>query len=82
MLNQGQDRSWNEHHWSICVFCDVIEFGGEGSIRYKEFFLPLITEGVQSKQPEIRQAASYAWGVLGKCGGQLYAQNVAGKSFG
>lgn len=57
----------------------MIEHTGPASIRYKDFFLPLISEGVQSRHPEIRQAAVYGWGVLAKFGGGEIAQSVAGK---
>lgn len=56
----------------------MIEYGGPACSRYKEYFLPLISEGLQSKHPEVRQASSYAWGVLGKCAGEEFSQNVAG----
>jgi hypothetical protein len=70
----GADRSWNEHQWAICVFDDVIEHGGDNRVKYKDFFLPLLVNGVQSNHPEIRQAAAYGWGILGKCGGEAFAQ--------
>ncbi|KAI1286009.1 Importin-5 [Halotydeus destructor] len=71
------DRSWNEHQWAICVFDDVIEHGSPHSIKYKDLFLPLLRDGVQSNRPEIRQAASYGFGVLAKCGGDIYGQTCA-----
>ena len=75
--SQAGDRSWCEHQWAICVFDDVIENGGPACIRYKDFFLPLMTEGLQSQHPEVRQAAAYGWGVLGQCGGEAFARTCA-----
>lgn len=64
----------------MCVFDDVIEHSGGHSIKYKDFFIPLLRDGLQSNHAEIRQAAAYGWGVLGKFGGEVYAQTCSGKS--
>lgn len=74
---QAGDRSWSEHQWAICVFDDVIENGGSGCLRYKDFFLPLITEGLQSQHPEVRQAAAYGFGVMGQSGGEAFSRICA-----
>ena len=71
---QAPDRTWSEHQWAICVFDDVIECTGVASLRYRELFLPLMTGGLQSQHPEVRQAASYGWGVIAQFGGQEVAQ--------
>lgn len=69
----GNDRSWTERHWAICVMDDVIEHGGPACEKYKDFFLPLLLSGLQSLQPEIRQASAYGWGVLAQFGGQNFS---------
>ena len=73
----GADRSYTEVQWSICIMDDVIEFTGQHSIKYKEFFLPLFINGMRSEHPEIRQASAYGFGVLGKNGGSSFAQDCA-----
>lgn len=59
------------------MFDDVIENSGSACIRYKDFFLPLMTEGLQSQHAEVRQAAAYGWGVLGQNGGEPFARSCA-----
>lgn len=64
--------------WAICVFDDVIQYTGPACIRYKDTFIPLITEGLRSPHAEIRQSSSYGWGVLGQFGGEQFAAPCAG----
>lgn len=73
----GADRSYTEVQWSICVMDDCVEFTGQHSIKYKEFFLPLFINGMRSEHPEIRQASAYGFGVIGKNGGPSFAQDCA-----
>lgn len=75
----GADRSPTEIQWSTCIMDDVIEYAGPHSLKYKDFFLPLMINGVRSDNPEIRQSAAYGFGVMGKCGGPAFAQDCAGK---
>jgi len=69
----GPERPWSDRQWSLCVFDDVIEFGGPACIKYQEHFLGPILTSVQDKQPEVRQAAVYGCGILGQCGGETFA---------
>lgn len=60
--------------WALCMMDDLIEFTGPDSWNYKDHFLPYLAEGIQSSEPEIRQAASYGIGVAAQHGGELYAE--------
>ncbi|RWS08235.1 importin-5-like protein [Dinothrombium tinctorium] len=71
------DRCWTEHQWCICVVDDIIEHCGPKSLKYKDFFIPLLVSGIQSTHPAIRQAAAYGWGVLGKYGGEVFASECS-----
>ena len=73
----ANERSWTERHWAICVMDDVVEHGGPACEKYKEFFLPLFHNGLQSTQPEIRQASAYGFGVLAQYGGPNFAIDCA-----
>lgn len=64
--------------WSICVMDDIIENGGQHCEKYKNFFLPLLLSGLQHQQAEVRQAAAYGWGVLGKFGGNSFSKACSG----
>lgn len=73
----ANERSWTERHWAICVMDDVVEHGGPACEKYKEFFIPLFNSGLQSVQPEIRQASAYGFGVLAQFGGPNFASHCA-----
>ncbi|XP_011500552.1 PREDICTED: importin-5 isoform X2 [Ceratosolen solmsi marchali] len=70
-------RSWSDHQWALCVFDDVIEYGGPECAKYQEFFLRPMIQYVSDKSAEVRQAAAYGCGVLGQCGGEAFAQACA-----
>ncbi|XP_014214927.1 importin-5 [Copidosoma floridanum] len=71
------DRPWSDHQWALCVFDDVIEYGGPECVKYeKHFLLPLI-QYVTDKSAEVRQAAAYGCGVLAQFGGEAFAQACA-----
>lgn len=71
------ERSWSDHQWALCVFDDVIEFGGPECAKYQEFFLRPMIQYVSDKSSEVRQAAAYGCGVLGQFGGEAFAQACA-----
>ncbi|XP_015439811.1 PREDICTED: importin-5 [Dufourea novaeangliae] len=71
------DRSWSDHQWALCVFDDVIEFGGPECAKYQEYFLRPMIQYVSDKSAEVRQAAAYGCGVLGQHGGEAFAQACA-----
>ena len=58
--------------WALCVYCDLIEFTGEHSVNYQQYFLNGMGAGLSDASPDVRQAASYGVGVAGKNGGQSY----------
>ena len=47
------DRNWSDRQWGICVFDDLIEFGGPPSIKYQEAFLPTLVGGIVDKSAEV-----------------------------
>ncbi|XP_029055806.1 karyopherin beta 3 [Osmia lignaria lignaria] len=71
------ERSWSDHQWALCVFDDVIEFGGPECAKYQEYFLRPMLQYVSDKSAEVRQAAAYGCGVLGQYGGEAFAQACA-----
>lgn len=73
----GPERPWPDHQWALCVFDDVIEHGGPACIKYQEYFLPQMINGISAKSAEIRQAAAYGWGVLGQFAGESFAKACA-----
>ncbi|XP_064455719.1 importin-5-like [Ornithodoros turicata] len=71
------DRPWPDHQWALCVFDDIIEYGGPGCARYQEYFLQRMMELLGSQSAEVRQAASYGVGVLALFGGEAFAKICA-----
>uniref|UniRef100_A0A0N4ZZG2 TOG domain-containing protein n=1 Tax=Parastrongyloides trichosuri TaxID=131310 RepID=A0A0N4ZZG2_PARTI len=67
-------RQFYERQWAICVFDDVIEYGGPQSLQYREVFLNPILDYLGDEYPEIRQAAAYGCGMMGLKGGPGYAE--------
>ena len=37
----------------ICLWDDIIEFGGEESWQYSNSYLPALARGIQDRQPEV-----------------------------
>ncbi|RKO92447.1 armadillo-type protein [Blyttiomyces helicus] len=58
--------------WSICVYDDVIEFAGPASVSYQGEFLSAFAAALSDQSADIRQAASYGWGVAAQFGGPAY----------
>lgn len=67
--------TWPEQQWALCVWDDVIEFGGPSCTKYKDMFLQPLLRFTTDKHSEVRQAAVYGWGVLGQYGGEEFAGN-------
>uniref|UniRef100_A0A0N5CCH7 TOG domain-containing protein n=1 Tax=Strongyloides papillosus TaxID=174720 RepID=A0A0N5CCH7_STREA len=67
-------RQFYERQWAICVFDDVIEYGGPQSLQYQEVFLQPILDYLEDEYPEIRQAAAYGCGMMALKGGPGYAE--------
>uniref|UniRef100_A0A915D2E4 TOG domain-containing protein n=1 Tax=Ditylenchus dipsaci TaxID=166011 RepID=A0A915D2E4_9BILA len=61
----------------ICIFDDVIEFGGEASLHYQNIFFGPIIKALGDSFPEVRQAAAYGCGIMALKGGPSYAQHCA-----
>lgn len=71
------DRPWSDHQWALCVFDDVIEFGGPDCVKYQDYFLGPMVQYITDKSPEVRQAAAYGCGALAQFGGDGFAQACA-----
>ncbi|VDN02262.1 unnamed protein product [Thelazia callipaeda] len=71
-------KHYSERQWSICVFDDLIEYGGEASIKYYSSFYGPMIAALSDEFPEVRQSAAYGFGVMGQHGGNIYAQACAG----
>ncbi|TPP65936.1 Karyopherin (importin) beta 3 [Fasciola gigantica] len=65
-------RPWSDLQWGICLWDDVIEFGGAQSWQFREFFLPTFMQAVHHQQPDVRQAVVYGIGVAAIHGGPEY----------
>jgi hypothetical protein len=59
--------------WALGVFCDLIEFTGPTSEKYKDYFLQQMASSLSDSSPQVRQPACYGVGVAAKFGGQAYA---------
>lgn len=71
------ERPWSDHQWALCVFDDIIEFGGPECAKYQDIFLRPMIQYISDKSAEVRQAAAYGCGVLGQFGGEGFAQACA-----
>lgn len=70
----GPDRPWPDHQWGLCVFDDIVEYGGPACERYRSCFLERLLALLTSASPEVRQAASYGIGVLAQFAGEGFTQ--------
>ncbi|KAJ1940557.1 importin subunit beta-3, partial [Linderina pennispora] len=68
-----QDSSARQ--WAICVFDDLVEFGGPASWQIAgDFLQPIITAVQQDSAPDLRQAAAYGIGIMAQYGGDAYLE--------
>ncbi|KAJ0181346.1 hypothetical protein K1T71_003431 [Dendrolimus kikuchii] len=67
------NRPYADRQWAICIFDDVIEFGGPACVKYQEIFLEPMLGGLTAAEAEVRQAAAYGCGVLAQFGGAQFA---------
>ncbi|VDN60043.1 unnamed protein product [Dracunculus medinensis] len=74
----SQKRHFSERQWTICMYDDLIEFGGEASVQYQQYFYEPLISCINDEYPEVRQAAAYGIGLMGLYGGKAYAQLCAG----
>ncbi|KPI93520.1 Importin-5 [Papilio xuthus] len=70
-------RAYSDRQWAICIFDDVIEFGGPACIKYQDIFLEPMLSGLVAAEAEVRQAAAYGCGVLAQFGGVQFAAACA-----
>uniref|UniRef100_A0A7S2ZHW7 Importin N-terminal domain-containing protein n=1 Tax=Rhodosorus marinus TaxID=101924 RepID=A0A7S2ZHW7_9RHOD len=60
-----------EKRVALCVFDDIIEFGGVAGLKYVEKLLPFMLVYAVDANAEIKQAATYGIGVTAEKGGEL-----------
>ncbi|CAG4963657.1 unnamed protein product [Parnassius apollo] len=70
-------RPYADRQWAICIFDDVIEFGGPACVKYQDIFLEPMLSGLTAAEAEVRQAAAYGCGVLAQFGGAQFAPACA-----
>ncbi|XP_028164572.1 importin-5 [Ostrinia furnacalis] len=70
-------RPYADRQWAICIFDDVIEFGGPACVKYQDIFLEPMLAGLSSPEVEVQQAAAYGCGVLAQFGGGAFAASCA-----
>lgn len=70
-------RPHPDYQWALCIFDDLIEFGGLASIKYQQYFLGPMVRALEHHAAEVRQAAAYGFGIMGMFGGNGYAQPCA-----
>jgi len=61
-----------ERQVGICIFDDLIEFGGPQALNFIGTFLPLVSEYIADSSPSVRQAAVYGMGICGQNGGDIF----------
>ncbi|TKR81887.1 hypothetical protein L596_015687 [Steinernema carpocapsae] len=71
-------RQYGERQWGLCMFDDLIEFGGAPkTLQHSNVFLPAMVNALSDEYPEVRQAAAYGFGILAIKGGPDFAQTLA-----
>lgn len=71
MLSNQVDSA--ERKAAICVFDDIIEFGGEAGHSYIRQVLRALDAFVTDKDPNVRQSAAYGLGLCAQFGGADFA---------
>nr|CAD7590238.1 unnamed protein product [Timema genevievae] len=72
-ISVGPEMPWSDHQWALCIFDDVIEYGGPNCVKYQQHFLGPLLNYVSDEMAEVRQAAVYGWGALAQFGGESFA---------
>jgi hypothetical protein len=72
------ERPFQDRQWALCVFDDVIEFGGEAGARYQGIFVEPLLNALADQYPEVRQAAAYGVGRLGMAPNGIYNHFLSG----
>nr|CAD7200081.1 unnamed protein product [Timema douglasi] len=67
------EMPWSDHQWALCIFDDVIEYGGPNCVKYQQHFLGPLLSYLSDEKAEVRQAAVYGWGALAQFGGESFA---------
>ncbi|KAJ2162829.1 importin subunit beta-3 [Coemansia sp. RSA 552] len=71
-----QERDPSARQWAICIFDDLVEFGGSASSQYAGDFLQPLAAALSDASPDLRQAAAYGVGAMAQFGGDAYAEFV------
>uniref|UniRef100_A0AC34GA16 Uncharacterized protein n=1 Tax=Panagrolaimus sp. ES5 TaxID=591445 RepID=A0AC34GA16_9BILA len=72
------ERPYQDRQWALCVFDDVIEFGGEAGARYQAIFVEPLLNALGDHYPEVRQAAAYGVGRMGMNSKGIYNHFLSG----
>lgn len=56
----------------VCAASDLVEYGGQGSFQFKDFFMNPVGQALTSSNAGVRQAADYTVGVCAQHGGPQY----------
>jgi hypothetical protein len=72
------ERPFQDRQWALCVFDDVIEFGGEAGARYQGIFVEPLLNALADQYPEVRQAAAYGVGRMGMAPKGIYNHFLSG----
>ena len=44
------NHPWTDHQWGLCVFDDLIEYGGPNSLNYQQHFVNQVNTGSPNSQ--------------------------------
>ncbi len=67
--NSAEEAS---RQWAICVYDDLIEFGGPAAWAYNNRFGQLMIKGLSDASADVRQASAYGIGVCAQFGGDNF----------
>lgn len=73
------DRSAGERHVALCVFDDVVLFGGQDGIQLISRVIAPMRMYASDANPDVRQAACFGLGVCAQVGGDLFVEVGGGQ---
>ena len=71
---QGENSRVRERHIAVCLFDDLVEFGGSSAVRIYQNWVQFVINCVNDANPAIRQAAAYGTGLLAEHSPELFLQ--------
>mmetsp|Transcript_5010 Transcript_5010/g.15027 ORF Transcript_5010/g.15027 Transcript_5010/m.15027 type:complete len:1089 (+) Transcript_5010:98-3364(+) len=79
MLVEPKKGPANERRIALCIFDDIIEFGGQSATKYIETLLPQMLLFSADNDPDVKQAAAYGVGIAAEKGGEVFARLATGR---